>query len=55
MQANDSPYLPCTSLPPSDVRQRNLLGRVQACFDTAVAWLFLPLGGEQSVDRGPLV
>ena len=55
MQANDSPNLLCTSLLLSDVLQQNLLGRVQACFDAAVAWVFLPLGGEQSVGRGPLV
>ena len=44
----------CTSLLLSDVLQRNLLGRAQACFDAAVAWVFLVLGGGESVDRGPL-
>ena len=55
IKANDSPNLLCTSLLLSDVLQRNLLGRAQACFDAAVAWVFLPLGGGQSVDRGPLI
>ena len=41
MQANDSPNLPCTSLPLSDVLQRNLLGKVEFCFNIAVAWVFL--------------
>ena len=55
MKANDSPNLLCTSLLLSDVLQRNLLGRAQGCFDAAVAWVFLPLEGEQPVGRGPLV
>ena len=55
MQANDSPNLLCTSLLLSDVLQRNLLGRVQACFNAAVDWVFLPLVGEQSVGRGLLI
>ena len=55
MQANDSPNLLCISLLLSDALQRSSRGRAQACFDAAVAWIFLPLGGEQSVDRGPLV
>ena len=55
MQADDSPNLLGTSLLLSDVPQRNLLGRAQAYFDAAVAWVFLPLAGGQFVDRGPLV
>ena len=51
MQDNDSPNLLCISLLLSDVLQRNLLGRPQACFDAAVAWVFFPLGGGQSADR----
>ena len=55
MQSNDIPNLLCTSLLLSDILQRNSLGRAQACFDAVVAWLFLPVEGEQSVGRRPLV
>ena len=55
MQVHFSPNLPCTSLPLSDVLQQNLLGGVQACFEGAIAWVFLRLEGEHSVDRGPLI
>ena len=56
MQANDTPNLLCTFLLLSGVLQQSLLDRAQAsCFVAAVAWVFLPLEGEQSVARGPLV
>ena len=55
MQANDSPNLLCTSSILSDVPQRNLLGKAEDCFDAAVNWVLLPLEGEHSAGRGPLV
>ena len=55
MQANNSSNMLCTSLLLSDALQRNLIDRAKACFGAVVARVFLPLEGEQSVDRGPLV